>query len=139
VSPERPAATAEAAVGLLALVVDDSGSMRRQLCAALARLQICAVESGDGADAWRRLQSGTVFDIIVTDINMPRLDGLKLVGLLRSAGAHRATPVVVVTTESAEADRRRAEGLGANAYLTKPVRADQVIDAVRALLGLPGA
>jgi two-component system chemotaxis response regulator CheY len=136
VSAERPATTAEAAVGLLALVVDDSGSMRRQLCAALARLEIRAVEAGDGAEAWRRLQSGPVFDLIVTDINMPRLDGLKLVGLVRSGGPHRATPVVIVTTESAEADRRRAEGLGANAYLTKPVRADQVVDAVRALLGL---
>jgi two-component system, chemotaxis family, chemotaxis protein CheY len=131
--------TTAAAVGLLALVVDDSGSMRRQLCAALARLEIRAVESGDGADAWRLLQSGTVFDLIVTDINMPRLDGLKLVGLVRSAGTHRATPVVVVTTESAEGDRRRAQGLGVNAYLVKPVRADQVIDAVRALLGLSTA
>ena len=122
--------------GLVALVVDDSGAMRRQLCTALARLEIRAVEAGDGADAWRQLQSGSVFDLILTDINMPLLDGLKLVGLVRSAGAHRATPVLVITTESAEEDRRRAEVLGANGYLTKPVRADQVIDAVRALLRL---
>jgi len=120
---------------LTALVVDDSGAMRRQLCAALQRMSLRTVEAGDGADAWRRLQGGT-FHVILTDINMPLMDGLKLLGLVRSGGAHQRTPVVVITTESAEEDRRRAEGLGANAYLLKPVQAQQVIDAVRELLHL---
>jgi two-component system chemotaxis response regulator CheY len=120
---------------LTALVVDDSGAMRRQLCAALQRMAIRTVEAGDGAEAWRRLQAAT-FHVILTDINMPLMDGLKLLGLVRSGGVHQRTPVVVITTESAEEDRRRAEGLGANAYLLKPVQAQQVIDAVRELLHL---
>jgi len=119
---------------LHALVVDDSPSMRRQLCYALARLEGMATsEAGDGVDAWRKLSSAR-FDILLTDINMPVLDGLKLVGLVRQGGAHQHIPIVVITTEGAEADRRRALGLGASSYLVKPVQAPQVIDTVRVLL-----
>ncbi len=119
---------------LHALVVDDSPSMRRQLCYALSRLPgVATSEAGDGADAWRKLQSAA-FDILLTDINMPVLDGLKLVGLVRQGGPHQRIPIVVITTEGAEADRRRAMGLGASAYLVKPVQAPQVIEAVRSLL-----
>jgi len=120
-----------------ALVVDDSPAMRRQLCYALQRVAgVDTVEAGDGADGWRKLCAAS-FDIVLTDINMPILDGLKLVSLIRAGGAHRAVPVVVITTEAAEADRKRAMELGANAYLVKPVQATQVVDAVRGLLGIP--
>ena len=119
---------------LRALVVDDSGAMRRQLAYALQRLPgVSAVEASDGADAWRKLSSAA-FDIVLTDINMPLLDGLKLVALIRAGGPHQRVPVVIITTEGAEADRRRAMSLGANAYLVKPVQAAQVVEAVRALL-----
>jgi two-component system chemotaxis response regulator CheY len=110
--------------------------MRRQLALALQRVPgLRSVEAADGADAWRKLASGT-FDILITDINMPTLDGLKLIALVRGGGPHQRIPVVVVTTEGAEADRRRAMGLGANSYLVKPVMAEQVVSAVRALLRL---
>ncbi len=121
---------------LHALVVDDSSAMRKQLCYALRRVVgMEAVEAGDGADAWRKLTTAS-FDIVLTDINMPLLDGLKLVALVRAGGAHRHVPLVVITTEGAEADRRRAMSLGASAYLVKPVQANQVVDTVRSLLGL---
>jgi len=121
---------------LHALVVDDSPSMRKQLCYALARLEGMATsEAGDGAEAWRKLASAT-FDIVLTDINMPVLDGLKLVALVRQGGVHQRVPIVVITTEGAEADRRRAMALGANHYLVKPVQAPQVVEAVRSLLRL---
>ncbi len=120
--------------GRTALVVDDSSAMRRQLSQALQRMGISTVEAQDGADAWRRLQHGGV-DIILTDINMPLMDGLKLTGLVRAGGLHQRTPIIVITTESAEADRRRAEALGANAYLVKPVQSQEVTDVVRRLLG----
>jgi two-component system chemotaxis response regulator CheY len=119
---------------LSALVVDDSPAMRKQLGYALQRVAgMTHVEATDGADAWRKLASAT-FDVVLTDINMPLLDGLKLVALLRASGPHQRTPVVVITTEGAEADRRRAMSLGANAYLVKPVQAQQVVEIVRALL-----
>ena len=121
---------------LHALIVDDSPAMRKQLSYALQRVMgLDATEAEDGADAWRKLGAGT-FDILITDINMPLMDGLKLVSLVRSGGPHQRIPIVVITTEQAEADRRRAMALGASAYLVKPVQAQQVVDAVRTLLRL---
>jgi two-component system chemotaxis response regulator CheY len=122
---------------LTALIVDDSGAMRRQLAYALQRIPgVSAVEATDGADAWRKLSSAS-FDIVLTDINMPLLDGLKLVAMVRAGGAHQRVPVVVITTEGAEADRKRAMSLGASAYLVKPVQATQVVEAVKGLLRVP--
>lgn len=122
---------------LHALVVDDSNAMRKQLCYALQRVVgMDTVEASDGADAWRKLCSAA-FDIVITDINMPLMDGLKLVALLRAGGVHQRVPVVVITTEGAEADRKRAMSLGASTYLVKPVQANQVVEAVRSLLRLP--
>jgi two-component system chemotaxis response regulator CheY len=118
---------------LAALVVDDSPAMRKQLCFALQRLGLRTAQAADGAQAWRQLQTAT-YDIIMTDINMPVMDGLKLIGLVRSGGVHQRTPVVVITTEAAEADRRRAESLGANGYLVKPVQSQQILEVVRRLL-----
>jgi two-component system chemotaxis response regulator CheY len=121
---------------LHALVVDDSTAMRKQLCYALQRVVgMDTVEAADGADAWRKLCTAA-FDIVLTDINMPLLDGLKLVALVRAGGAHQRVPVVVITTEGAEADRKRAMTLGASAYLVKPVQANQVVECVRSLLRL---
>ena len=121
---------------LHALVVDDSGAMRRQLAYALQRIPgMSAVEATDGADAWRKLSSA-LFDVVLTDINMPLMDGLKLISLVRASGPHREVPIVVITTESAEADRQRATALGASAYLVKPVQAQQVVETVRRLLKL---
>src|SRR5512133_2535779 len=121
---------------LHALVVDDSSAMRKQLCYALRRVAgMEIVEAADGADAWRKLTTA-VFDIVITDINMPLLDGLKLVALVRAGGPHLHVPLVVITTEGAEADRKRAMSLGASAYLVKPVQANQVVAKVRALLRL---
>jgi two-component system chemotaxis response regulator CheY len=122
-----------------ALIVDDSPSMRRQLFHALRRMgELEAVEATDGADAWRKLAASR-FDVVLTDVNMPILDGLKLVAMVRAGGVHQATPIVVITTEGAEADRNRAMSLGATAYLVKPVQAQQVIDTVRALLRAGGS
>jgi two-component system chemotaxis response regulator CheY len=119
---------------LQALVVDDSGAMRRQLAYALQRIAgMGTVEATDGVDAWRKLSSAA-FDIVLTDINMPLMDGLKLVALVRGGGAHQRVPIVVITTQGAEADRKRALALGASAYLVKPVQADRVVEAVRRLL-----
>jgi two-component system chemotaxis response regulator CheY len=117
-----------------ALVADDSPAMRRQLCQALERAGMHTVEAADGAQAWRQLQRARV-DVILTDINMPVMDGLKLVGLVRAGGAHRTTPVLVITTEAGELDRKRAQGLGANGYLVKPVQSQHVLEVVSRLIG----
>jgi two-component system chemotaxis response regulator CheY len=119
--------------GLTALVVDDSAAIRKQVGLTLQRIGLNTVEAEDGAAAWRQLQAGCA-DIILTDVNMPVMDGLKLISLVRSVEPHQRTPIVVITSESAEEDRRRAEGLGASAYLLKPVQVHRLVRVVRRLL-----
>ncbi|HRI10861.1 MAG TPA: response regulator, partial [Nannocystaceae bacterium] len=75
-------------------------------------------------------------DLVITDINMPILDGLKLVKRLRADENYMDVPIIIITTEGAAEDRQRALALGANAYITKPIQAPQVIKLVRQILGL---
>jgi two-component system chemotaxis response regulator CheY len=121
---------------LNALVVEDSPPMRKMIVFALSRIrELNVVEADDGVDALRRI-AGAKFDIIITDINMPILDGLKLVKRLRADENYRDVPIIIITTEGADEDRQRALALGANAYITKPIQAPQVIQLVRETLGL---
>jgi two-component system, chemotaxis family, chemotaxis protein CheY len=121
---------------LTALVVEDSPTMRQLIVFALRRLQTLKVtEADDGVDALKKLQAAK-FDILITDINMPIMDGLKLVGLVRKDAVHKDIPIVIITTEGAQEDRQRALALGANAYITKPIQAPQVINTVKELLKL---
>ena len=90
-------------------------------------------EADDGVDGLRKLAAGK-FDIIMTDINMPIMDGLKLVKRVRSDPTHKDVPIIVITTEGSSEDRQRALQLGANAYITKPIQAPQVIAKVKELL-----
>jgi two-component system chemotaxis response regulator CheY len=119
------------------LVVEDSPMMRQLLVFALSRVKNLRVtEADDGVDGLRKLAGGK-FDIILTDINMPIMDGLKLVKRVRTDPSHRDTPIIIITTEGSDEDRQRAMQLGANAYITKPIQAPQVIAKVKELLGLP--
>ncbi|MBL8682969.1 MAG: response regulator [Myxococcales bacterium] len=121
----------------LCLVVEDSPMMRQLLVFALARIKVLkVVEADDGVDALRKLTTAK-FDLIITDINMPVLDGLKLVKKIRSDEVHKDVPIMIVTTEGSAEDRQRALQLGANAYITKPIQAPQVIAKVKELLKLP--
>ena len=116
------------------LVVEDSPMMRQLLVFALSRVKHLRVtEADDGVDGLRKLAAGK-FDIILTDINMPIMDGLKLVKRVRSDPTHKDTPIIVITTEGSTEDRQRAMQLGANAYITKPIQAPQVIAKVKELL-----
>jgi len=116
------------------LVVEDSPMMRQLLVFALSRVKnLKVVEADDGVDGLRKLAAGK-FDIILTDINMPIMDGLKLVKRIRIDPVHKDTPVIIITTEGSVEDRKRAIELGANAYITKPIQAPQVIAKVKELL-----
>ena len=118
------------------LVVEDSPMMRQLLVFALARIKkLTVTEADDGVDGLRKLAAGK-YDLIITDINMPILDGLKLVKRLRADGAYMKVPIIIITTEGAEEDRQRALALGANAYITKPIQAPQVIAKVKELLAV---
>ncbi len=119
---------------LHALVVEDSPTMRQLIVFALSRVKVLqVVEADDGVDALKKL-SQQHFDILITDINMPMMDGLKLVSMVRKDEVHKDIPIIIITTEGAQEDRQRALSLGANAYITKPIQAPQVISKVKDLL-----
>jgi len=118
------------------LVVEDSPTMRQLIIFALKRLRGSRiVEASDGVDGYKKL-SQEKFDIVITDINMPVMDGLKLVSLIRKDQTHKDVPIVIITTEGAMEDKQRALALGANAYITKPIQASKVLGTVQELLGL---
>jgi two-component system chemotaxis response regulator CheY len=119
---------------LSCLVVEDSPMMRQLISFALSRIKnLSVVEAEDGIAGLKQI-SARKFDIVITDINMPIMDGLKLVRKIRDNESYKDVPIVVVTTEGLQEDRDRALALGANAYITKPIQAPEVIDTVKKLL-----
>ena len=116
------------------LVVEDSPTMRQLISFSLRRFPDCRiVEAVDGADALRRMAYDEL-DLVLTDINMPIMDGLKLVALLRANASTRNMPIIIITTEGAEEDRQRGLELGADAYISKPVEADALVRRVEQVL-----
>ena len=116
------------------LIVEDSPTMRQLLVFALRRLKNVDIgEAKDGMDGLRKV-SNDHFDLALIDINMPVMDGLKLISLMRGEETLKDIPIVVITTEGAAEDRERALNLGANEYLTKPIQANRVLSVARDLL-----
>lgn len=116
------------------LIVEDSPTMRQLLVFALKRLKdVEIVEAQDGMDGLRKVTSDH-FDLALIDINMPVMDGLKLISLIRGEDNLAEMPICVITTEGAQEDRDRALQLGANEYLTKPIQANLVLSVAKGLL-----
>jgi two-component system chemotaxis response regulator CheY len=109
--------------------------MRALLTTALEDLDIPVkvTEAESGFDALRQLPRES-YDLIVTDINMPDINGLELVSFVRNNAAYRGIPLVIVSTEGSERDRDKGVGLGADAYLVKPFEPDELKVVVRELL-----
>ena len=122
---------------LKVLIVDDSSVMRKIIERALrqAGLDLTEVlEASNGAEALAEVQKGAL-DLILSDINMPVMDGLELLRKLASVESAKGVPVVMITTEGSEARVVEALSAGAKAYLRKPFTPDQVKDRVAPLLG----
>jgi two-component system chemotaxis response regulator CheY len=118
------------------LVVEDSPTMRQLVVFALKRIpELEIVEASDGVDALKKLP-GQKIDLVLTDINMPIMDGLKLVSLLKNNPVYREIPVVIITTEGAAEDRDKGLALGARAYIAKPIQTSNLLKVVREILGL---
>jgi two-component system chemotaxis response regulator CheY len=116
------------------LVVEDSPTMRQLIAFSLRRLQGCRiVEAVDGVDALKKMTTEKV-DLVITDINMPMMDGLKLITVIRGNPRTRELPIVIVTTEGAEDDRKRGLALGADAYIPKPIQPADLVQTVTSLL-----
>jgi two-component system chemotaxis response regulator CheY len=116
------------------LIVEDSPTMRQLISFALKRIRgVRIVEAGDGVDGLKKI-SAEKFDMIFKDINMPVMDGLKLISLVREDANQKGVPIVVITTEGAQEDRQRALALGANDYITKPIQPNRILDVAKQLL-----
>ena len=119
------------------LVVEDSASTRSFIRSALetgGRLGPCEiVEASSGFDALRLLPRGP-YDLVITDINMPDINGLELVQFIRKSDRHRSTALLIISTQSSEKDRLRGMSLGADEFLAKPLSADTLLSAVDRLL-----
>ncbi len=118
------------------LVVEDSPTMRQLISFAMRRIpRSKVIEATDGVDALKKLAQEKV-DIILADINMPVMDGLKLVSLVRNNPSYKDIPIIMITTEGAEEDRKRAMSMGANAYLPKPIQTQELIKLVKKYLDI---
>lgn len=117
------------------LVVEDSPTMRQLISFAMKRISNSKViEATDGVDALKKLSSDKI-DLILADINMPVMDGLKLVSLVRGNPVYKGIPIIIITTEGAEEDKKKAIAIGANAYLPKPIQTQELIKLVNSFIG----
>lgn len=112
------------------LTVDDSASMRALLNHALTSqgFDVAQAEDGEVALEWLALNE---VDVVITDINMPRLDGFGLIEKLRQGNRHRDRPILVLTTESSEEKKARARAAGATGWIVKPFDTEKLVAAVR--------
>jgi two-component system chemotaxis response regulator CheY len=119
------------------LVVEDSSSMRAYLTTVIEggteSFELDIVEAASGFEALKTLPHHK-FDAILTDINMPDINGLELVSFLKNHPVYRSIPIMVISTESTEEDRCRAAALGAEEYLVKPFEASDLVEKLRRLL-----
>jgi two-component system, chemotaxis family, chemotaxis protein CheY len=111
------------------LAVDDSRTMRDMVCFTLRGAGFEVFEAEDGLKAIAALGNAKV-DAIITDINMPNMDGISLIRKLRADGRHKMTPIVILTTESDAAKKAEGRAAGATAWLVKPFAPEKLIDVV---------
>lgn len=117
------------------LVVEDSPTMRQLISFAIKRIpDTVVIEATDGLDALKKLSSEKI-DLILADINMPVMDGLRLLSIVRSNPSYKDIPVIIITTEGAEEDKKKALAIGANAYLPKPIQTQELIRLVNSFIG----
>ena len=114
------------------LIVDDSSSLRTVVRLALVRAGYEVLEAGDGIEGLEQLEKGRV-NLIVSDVNMPRMDGIAFVRKLKENARHKFTPVIMLTTESQESKKAEGRAAGARAWITKPFQPSQLVDAVNKL------
>lgn len=115
------------------LIVDDCKTTRRLVGLYLKGEGYSLIQAENGLEALEKLAQGPV-DVIITDLNMPQMDGVALTRSLKQDDAFRAIPVIMLTTEGAEQERRNGLAAGAAAYLTKPVGKERLADEVRRVL-----
>lgn len=115
------------------ITVDDSGTMRKMVSFTLKTAGYDVAEANDGMEALNMLQSHS-FDLVISDVNMPNLDGIELTRRLRSQSKFASTPIILLTTESDPGKKADGKAAGATGWIVKPFNQDQLLAVVSKVL-----
>ena len=116
------------------LIVDDSSSLRMVVKMTLVRAGYDVVEAGDGREALAQLEKTGKVHLIVSDVNMPNMDGIAFVTQVKQHPRHKFTPVIMLTTEGQDEKKQLGRAAGAKAWIVKPFNPPQLLDAVSKLI-----
>jgi two-component system, chemotaxis family, chemotaxis protein CheY len=116
------------------LAVDDSASMRQMVSFTLKGAGYTVIEAADGQEAYE-IARGAPVDLVLTDQNMPRMDGITLVRSLRELPDYESTPILILTTESSSEMKEKGRAAGATGWLVKPFDPGRLLDVVKRVLG----
>jgi two-component system, chemotaxis family, chemotaxis protein CheY len=116
------------------LIVDDSSSLRTVVKIALVRAGYDVIEAGDGKEALAKLEGLSKVHLIVSDVNMPNMDGITFVSHVKQHARHKFTPVIMLTTEGQDDKKQQGKAAGAKAWMVKPFNPPQLLDAVSKLI-----
>jgi len=117
------------------LIVDDSKTIRNLVAFIMKKEGFKVTMAEDGIDGLEKLYNADHIDLIISDINMPRMDGFTFIKTVREQDAYRDMPIVVLSTEGKEQDIQQGLSLGANLYMVKPAQPDKMMKNIRMLLG----
>ena len=112
------------------LAVDDSKTMRDMIAFTLRNAGFEVIQAEDGKDALRVLEAAGQVDLVITDLNMPHMDGFALVTQLRTMGSYRTTPILMLTTESDVEKKQQGRASGASGWIVKPFNPEKLVEAV---------
>ncbi|MGA7720580.1 MAG: response regulator [Ignavibacteriaceae bacterium] len=121
-------------MGKTIMTVDDSTSVRQMVSFTLREEDYNVIEASDGKDALTKMNSGNL-DLIITDLNMPNLDGIGLIKKLRTDPVHQFIPIIMLTTESQNHKKMEGKAAGATGWLVKPFVPEQLIQVVKKIIG----
>jgi two-component system chemotaxis response regulator CheY len=121
-------------VGKTVLVVDDSVSMRQIVSFTLTGAGYQVVEAEDGKEALEKLNGGAKPNLIITDLNMPNIDGISLIKAVRGMAGHKVTPILMLTTESSEYKKKEGQSAGATGWVVKPFHPDQMLATIKKVM-----
>jgi len=118
------------------LIVDDSKTVRNLVAFIMKKEGFKVTAAEDGLDGLEKLYSMEKVDLIISDVNMPRMDGFTFIKTVREQETYRDVPIVILSTEGQEKDIQQGLGLGANLYMVKPAQPEKMVKNVRMLLGV---
>ncbi|MFW6362565.1 MAG: response regulator [Spirochaeta sp.] len=116
------------------LVVDDSAAIRQSVSFVLKEEGFDVVDCEDGVDALSKIDTDS-FSLVITDVNMPNMDGITLTGKIRAHPDHKFTPIIILTTEAQSGTMQEGKAAGATGWIVKPFDSDKLLSVVRKLVG----